>query len=84
MAVKVLRSLQIGGYTYEERMNTCGKAGCKKCPHGPYWYRTIKLRSGVKITDYLGRKTPEEIQQFEADAKLAQREWKRAQGGLFQ
>lgn len=83
MAIKRLRCIAVGGYTYEERLNTCGKPTCKKCPHGPYWYRTITLRSGLKITDYLGKLTPEEIQSIPEDAEKAKKEWMRSVRGAF-
>jgi len=35
----------------------CGKAGCKKCPHGPYWYQF--WREGAKVKKkYIGKELP--------------------------
>lgn len=44
----------IGGITYELWKSNCGKASCKSCPHGPYWYKPIK--SGGKLRyAYIGK-----------------------------
>jgi len=35
----------------------CGKAGCKKCPHGPYWY--AYWREGKRLRKrYVGKSLP--------------------------
>lgn len=35
----------------------CGKAGCRRCPHGPYWY--AYHREGEKVRKrYVGRVDP--------------------------
>jgi len=58
----VLATLRQGGRTYEQRLNDCGKANCRKCggdgarqaSHGPYWYLCVLLRhKWVRI--YLGK-----------------------------
>ena len=43
--------------TIEWRRVSCGKANCRKCPHGPYAY--LKYPSGK--SKYLGKKVPEKI-----------------------
>jgi hypothetical protein len=47
------------GWTYEQEYVRCGKAACKSCPHGPYWYRY--RREGPKVKkEYVGRVTFDE------------------------
>lgn len=36
------------------QMVKCGKDGCTKCPHGPYWYAYWR-EDGVRRSRYLGR-----------------------------
>ena len=37
----------------------CGKPGCTRCPHGPYWY--AYWREGGRVRSrYIGRRHPEE------------------------
>jgi hypothetical protein len=47
--------------TYRLEPVTCGKPGCSKCPHGPYWY--AYWREGNRVRSrYIGRKlTPDEL-----------------------
>lgn len=41
--------------TYRREYVKCGKAGCKKCPHGPYWY--AYWHEGKRLRKkYLGKK----------------------------
>lgn len=45
---------------YRNQFTKCGRLGCKKCPHGPYWYKY--QRSGGKMKKrYIGRQLPEEV-----------------------
>lgn len=45
--------------TYRLEPVRCGKPGCKKCPHGPYWY--AYYREGGKLKSrYIGRELPAE------------------------
>ncbi len=32
----------------------CGKMGCTKCPHGPYWY-AYWTENGTRKSRYIGR-----------------------------
>lgn len=42
------------GVTYRLEKVRCGKAGCKSCPLGPYWY--AYYREGDKLRSrYIGR-----------------------------
>jgi len=54
--MEVLAKEAIPG-TIEWRYVSCGKASCRKCPHGPYAY--LKYPSGK--SRYLGKKVPDEI-----------------------
>jgi len=29
---------RFGKVTFRQQMVRCGRAGCTRCPHGPYWY----------------------------------------------
>ena len=50
-----------GKITYRLQQVSCGKPGCNKCPHGPYWY--AYWREGGKVRSrYIGRNlTPDEL-----------------------
>ncbi|REK19854.1 MAG: hypothetical protein DWQ40_06270 [Actinobacteria bacterium] len=37
----------------------CGKRGCTKCPHGPYWY-AYWTENGRRRSRYIGRLLDEE------------------------
>ena len=39
-----------------QRLVKCGK-GCKKCPHGPYWYGYYKSK-GRQVSFYVGKELP--------------------------
>ncbi|MGD2060857.1 MAG: hypothetical protein PVF87_08340 [Acidimicrobiia bacterium] len=38
----------------------CGKAGCTKCPHGPYWY-AYWTENGKRRSRYIGRLLDESL-----------------------
>ncbi len=40
--------------TYRQEHVRCGKAGCRSCPHGPYWYAYWK-QDGRTRKRYIGR-----------------------------
>lgn len=61
MSNAVTRSFSKGPYTYELIWRTCGKKSCGKCPHGPYWYMKIKLRTGKIVQKYVGKSLPEGV-----------------------
>jgi hypothetical protein len=42
-----------------QQMVRCGKQGCTKCPHGPYWYAHW-TEDGRRRTRYVGRLPDEE------------------------
>lgn len=47
--------------TYREQQVRCGKQGCTRCPHGPYWYAYWR-EDGRLRSRYIGRTLPDEIQ----------------------
>lgn len=48
-----------GKVSYRLEPVRCGKPGCKKCPHGPYWY--AYWREGGRVRSrYIGRRLPGE------------------------
>ena len=42
-----------------QQMVRCGKTGCTKCPHGPYWY-AYWTENGSRKSRYVGRLLEEE------------------------
>lgn len=57
----ILRRVTMGSQEYQLKLVHCGKNGCSKCPHGPYWYLVIKLRDGKSVTRYIGKDCPSEV-----------------------
>jgi hypothetical protein len=45
--------------TYRQEEVRCGKATCRSCPHGPYWYAYWK-EDGRTRKRYIGRHLPGE------------------------
>lgn len=46
--------------TYRRQNVRCGKRGCTRCPHGPYWYAYWR-EDGRLRSRYIGRRLPEGI-----------------------
>jgi len=46
-------------FSLRHQMVRCGKAGCTKCPHGPYWY-AYWTEDGRRKSRYVGRLLDEE------------------------
>lgn len=36
------------GYTWEAEYVRCGRTGCTRCPHGPYWYGYARVGKRVR------------------------------------
>jgi hypothetical protein len=48
-----------GKVTFRQETVRCGKDGCTRCPHGPYWY--AYWREGGKLRSrYVGKHLPGE------------------------
>lgn len=47
--------------TYRQQSVRCGKNGCTRCPHGPYWYAYWR-EDGRLRSRYIGRTLPETVQ----------------------
>lgn len=45
---------------YRQQSVRCGKAGCTRCPHGPYWYAYWREDGRVR-TKYVGKELPEGV-----------------------
>jgi hypothetical protein len=60
-AIDALETHYRGSSRYDLKMVCCGKPNCGRCPHGPYWYVTIQLRSGKAVRRYLGKERPAEV-----------------------
>lgn len=43
-----------------KQMVRCGKRGCTKCPHGPYWY-AYWTENGKRRSRYIGRLLDESL-----------------------
>ncbi len=49
-----------GKVTYRLESVSCGKPGCRTCPHGPYWY--AYYREGKRLKSrYVGRELPPDV-----------------------
>ncbi|HET7483073.1 MAG TPA: hypothetical protein VFK89_09450 [Actinomycetota bacterium] len=48
------------GVTYRSEAVRCGKPGCTKCPHGPYWYAYYR-EDGKLRSRYVGRELPADV-----------------------
>jgi len=44
--------------TYRLEHVRCGKPGCTRCPHGPYWYAYWREAGRLK-SRYIGKNLPE-------------------------
>jgi hypothetical protein len=48
-----------GKVTFRQETVRCGKEGCTKCPHGPYWYAYWR-EDGRLRSRYIGKELPAE------------------------
>jgi hypothetical protein len=46
-----------GRVTFRQEMVRCGKDGCTRCPHGPYWYAYWR-EDGRTRSRYVGKTLP--------------------------
>lgn len=46
-----------GKVTFRQEMVRCGKKGCSRCPHGPYWYAYWR-EGGRSRSRYVGKELP--------------------------
>lgn len=51
---------EMGRVTYRLETVRCGRAGCRSCPHGPYWYAYWR-EDGKLRSRYIGVELPEEV-----------------------
>jgi hypothetical protein len=51
-----------GKVTFRQETVRCGKEGCTKCPHGPYWYAYWR-EGGRTRSRYVGKELPGEATQ---------------------
>ena len=45
---------------YRRQYIRCGKTGCKRCPHGPYWYAYQNSNGRLKKI-YVGKELPDAV-----------------------
>ncbi len=48
---------ETGPVTYRLESVKCGKPGCTRCPHGPYWYAYWR-ENGRTRSQYVGKDLP--------------------------
>jgi hypothetical protein len=48
---------EVGKVTFRQEMVRCGKKGCTRCPHGPYWYAYWR-EDGRTRSRYVGKTLP--------------------------
>jgi hypothetical protein len=46
-----------GPVSFRQEMVKCGKQGCTRCPHGPYWYAYWR-EGGRTRSRYVGKHLP--------------------------
>lgn len=52
--------------SYVKELVKCGKATCRRCPHGPYWY--AYWQEGIKTRKrYIGKQLPAEAGELDDD-----------------
>lgn len=47
-----------GKVTFRQEMVRCGREGCAKCPHGPYWYAYWREKGRLR-SRYIGKQLPQ-------------------------
>lgn len=47
--------------TYRQESVKCGKRGCTRCPHGPYWYAYWREEGRLR-SRYIGKTLPADAQ----------------------
>jgi hypothetical protein len=57
---------QAGKVTFRQQTVKCGKHGCTRCPHGPYWYAYWR-EGGRMRSRYVGKTLPGEVDPGLAD-----------------
>jgi hypothetical protein len=50
-----------GKVTYRLQPVRCGKHGCTRCPHGPYWYAYWREEGRLR-SRYIGKSLPEGVE----------------------
>lgn len=53
---------ETGPVTYRLESVKCGKPGCTKCPHGPYWYAYYREDGKVR-SRYIGPELPSDARE---------------------
>jgi hypothetical protein len=49
---------QRGKVTFRQEHVRCGREGCTRCPHGPYWYAYWR-EAGRLRSRYIGKRRPD-------------------------
>lgn len=68
MGSVILARVPRGSSEYQQRLVTCGKSNCGRCPHGPYWYLVVRLRRGGSVRRYIGKEAPADLTDAELDS----------------
>ncbi len=73
---KLLKELEeLGGYpngSIVVKYVKCGKEGCRRCPHGPYYYLVWK-EGGKTKWKYLGKEVPKEFRNVKRAKEISRR-----------
>jgi len=57
---ETIQTIETQFATYKRKRVYCGKKGCSRCPHGPYWYAEVRVSRGRdKKGKYLGSRIKE-------------------------
>lgn len=56
-----MKGFTLEGMHYRQEFVKCGKAACKRCPHGPYWFAYDHRRIFMKKS-YVGKKLPPAVE----------------------
>ncbi|MGH2765443.1 MAG: hypothetical protein ACRDKA_05975 [Actinomycetota bacterium] len=58
-----------GKVTFRRERVRCGREGCTKCPHGPYWY--AYWREGGRLRSrYIGKQLPRRSQRRSGTTRM--------------
>lgn len=68
----VINELVGRGVTLQLEKVYCGKNGCRRCPHGPYWY-AYWSQGGRTRTAYVGKRVQKAVEFAHAVRKVGGR-----------
>jgi hypothetical protein len=66
---------QVGLESFESWRTRCNKPTCRKCPHGPYWYK-VSYSSGRRRLLYVGVRLPKEVDETSDKVRQPKSPWR--------